>query len=363
MLYRLIIITGPRKGERITVHPEPLVIGREPGCDVVLDDDELARRHAEVAQTDAGLAIRDLGTMNRILVNQHEVTEAKLKHGDVVEIGHTRFLVQVVVQAEVNGIGPAAARRRRTRRRIRIGSAAALLAAGVYAVWPQDEDTPEPPPVAVEAATPEPAPGPSPTAEPLLLEPPVPWREIPMPPPADPDTEAELMELREHVASLRQTLAAISATGTTESPAPAPAPASEQAGFRFETVRMERFPASGEYEDQRKIRIVIAHDPAHTPDLDQLRVRAVFYEQDRGTRAIRTSAADPAAAAMLTPGREPGRLLADLTYTVPAGYGADQQAAGRDPRYAGCRLALLLGETVLAESIAPPALARELEAP
>ncbi|HMP74152.1 MAG TPA: FHA domain-containing protein, partial [Kiritimatiellia bacterium] len=102
MIYRLIIITGPLKGQRVTIDPEPMTIGRDPESTLVLPDDEAALKHAVIEHRDDGLFIRDLGSMHKIIVNKREVSSARIKHGDTLEIGRTRFLVQAVVKAEVN---------------------------------------------------------------------------------------------------------------------------------------------------------------------------------------------------------------------------------------------------------------------
>jgi pSer/pThr/pTyr-binding forkhead associated (FHA) protein len=101
MIYRLIILNGDRRGEHITVTEEPMTIGRGQACDVRIIDPEMAQTHAELTHRPNGPVINDLGSMNRILVNNHEVRQATLKHGDIVELGRTRFLLQAYVQAEV----------------------------------------------------------------------------------------------------------------------------------------------------------------------------------------------------------------------------------------------------------------------
>ncbi len=111
MIFRLVILNGERHGERITVSPNPMRIGRDPACEILFNDPEIASLHAEITHTDEGLSIRDLGSMNRVLVNNHETRETLLKHGDVVEVGRTRFLVQAYVQAEVLGEVQTAKRR------------------------------------------------------------------------------------------------------------------------------------------------------------------------------------------------------------------------------------------------------------
>jgi len=103
MIYRLIILNGERRGEHITITHDPMVIGKAETCEIRLKDPEIALSHAEISHTHDGLYIRDLGSMNRLLVNNREVREAHPKHGDVLEVGRTRFLIQAFVQAEVQG--------------------------------------------------------------------------------------------------------------------------------------------------------------------------------------------------------------------------------------------------------------------
>lgn len=102
MIYRLIVLNGPLINQRITVEMVPMTIGRDPACAVCVPDEEMALRHALIEHRADGLYVRDLGSMNRILVNQREVREAKLKHGDILEVGRTQFLVQALVQADVD---------------------------------------------------------------------------------------------------------------------------------------------------------------------------------------------------------------------------------------------------------------------
>ncbi|HBA83629.1 MAG TPA: hypothetical protein DCZ95_05990 [Verrucomicrobia bacterium] len=101
MLYRLIFLNTDAKGQRVTVDMAPMTIGRDSDCTIVVKDDEISRKHAVLEHKPEGLFIRDLGSMNRILVNGREVREKRLKHGDRIELGRTQLLVQAVVQAEV----------------------------------------------------------------------------------------------------------------------------------------------------------------------------------------------------------------------------------------------------------------------
>lgn len=107
MLYRLIFLTGNLKGQRITVDSEPMTIGRDDDCSIKIADSEVASKHATLEHNSlTGLRINDLGSMNKILVNNREVRESHLKHGDIVELGRTRFLVQAAVETDPTKSSP-----------------------------------------------------------------------------------------------------------------------------------------------------------------------------------------------------------------------------------------------------------------
>lgn len=89
-------LVGP-SGQRVMIGEEPVVIGREAGCDLVLLDDESSRKHAQVAAVTAGCQVTDLGSTNGTYLNGHRVEEsALLVDGDRIEIGHSvvRFVVR-----------------------------------------------------------------------------------------------------------------------------------------------------------------------------------------------------------------------------------------------------------------------------
>jgi NHLM bacteriocin system ABC transporter ATP-binding protein len=79
-----------RTGECIAIR-SPIVIGREPGCGVVLDDPSVSRRHARVEIAPAGIKVTDLGSGNGVWFGSNEVTEAVLNSGDRFRIGSTVF--------------------------------------------------------------------------------------------------------------------------------------------------------------------------------------------------------------------------------------------------------------------------------
>jgi len=78
-------------------------IGRE-GCDIVLPDPEVSRRHAALRITDSGPAIEDFGSTNGTFVNDERVEGVRhLNDGDVVRLGNTEW--QLRANAEAAGVG------------------------------------------------------------------------------------------------------------------------------------------------------------------------------------------------------------------------------------------------------------------
>jgi Protein of unknown function (DUF3662)/FHA domain len=75
-------------GERASVADKPLSIGRLAECDVVLADDSVSRRHAEVRRQGSEIVVVDLGSTNGTKVNGERVGERVLDDGDVVTVGN-----------------------------------------------------------------------------------------------------------------------------------------------------------------------------------------------------------------------------------------------------------------------------------
>ncbi len=69
------------------------VLGREPTCDLVVDDATVSRRHAALRLDGAGWAIADLGSKNGTWINGWRVRdEARLAPGEAVQLGATDWV-------------------------------------------------------------------------------------------------------------------------------------------------------------------------------------------------------------------------------------------------------------------------------
>ncbi len=94
MAYRIIILNGEKRGERLDIETSPLTIGRNISCDIQLPDPEIGEIHARISPTPHSLQISVLDKAHHLMVNKVMVDEASLKHGDMIEVGHTRLFVQ-----------------------------------------------------------------------------------------------------------------------------------------------------------------------------------------------------------------------------------------------------------------------------
>ncbi len=84
----LLARNGPLQGQSWPIKNE-LIIGREPGCDIVIDDRQVSRRHVHIqVNSDSELTISDLNSKNGTLVNGDSVNmPTTLKDGDEIIVG------------------------------------------------------------------------------------------------------------------------------------------------------------------------------------------------------------------------------------------------------------------------------------
>jgi hypothetical protein len=79
------------EGRRSVLDADPFTIGRSRDCDLVIDDPNISRRHAELRADGDSWRIADLGSTNGVKVNRRHVDEALLRSGDRITLGLTDF--------------------------------------------------------------------------------------------------------------------------------------------------------------------------------------------------------------------------------------------------------------------------------
>jgi adenylate cyclase len=90
-VFKLLSTTGDQS---IELQPgRALVVGRAVTSDVPIYDPTISRRHAEVALSDRGVKVKDLGSSNGTFLNGARVTEAEASANDIVTFGKVAFKV------------------------------------------------------------------------------------------------------------------------------------------------------------------------------------------------------------------------------------------------------------------------------
>jgi len=89
----LTVRQGPQPGQRFSLNKPVIIIGREAGNDVVINDPQISRRHASLTWDGRQFIIQDLGSANGTFVNGVRLTAPQvLQPGDVIGLGSTVLL-------------------------------------------------------------------------------------------------------------------------------------------------------------------------------------------------------------------------------------------------------------------------------
>ena len=92
-IYRLKGASAPVIDQSFTLGART-VIGRADDCDLRLDQEGVAGRHAEISQADGGLTLSRLDAAHEVLLNGNPVERAELSSGDEIRIAQCRFVLQ-----------------------------------------------------------------------------------------------------------------------------------------------------------------------------------------------------------------------------------------------------------------------------
>lgn len=81
----LVLMEGPGRVRRIELHKQRTLVGRDPACDVRLDDPHVSRTHAALHRRGDAVYVTDLGSSGGTFVGGAAVTTPReLRPGDVV---------------------------------------------------------------------------------------------------------------------------------------------------------------------------------------------------------------------------------------------------------------------------------------
>jgi len=94
MAHAYFVLREAGKSDRVLIwDTRTLSIGRAPGNDLVIDDDEISRKHALIEKKDDRFAVGDYRTGNGTFVNGQRIQQsAEIRAGDVIRVGKVELL-------------------------------------------------------------------------------------------------------------------------------------------------------------------------------------------------------------------------------------------------------------------------------
>jgi hypothetical protein len=91
--YTALLLMG---GKRLVIGPTGVTLGRSRQCDVMVDDPNVSREHAEVRPRGGSWVLTDLNSTNGLRLNGRRVERSEvLKPGDEIELGTTALTFEL----------------------------------------------------------------------------------------------------------------------------------------------------------------------------------------------------------------------------------------------------------------------------
>jgi DNA-binding NtrC family response regulator len=108
-------------GKTYPIDVDAVVVGRDPGAAIVIDDAEVSAAHCELRAVDAGILVRDLGSTNGTYVGPMRIHEAVVTTASSVTLGRVNLVVLPEAEHKVDigwqdKFGPLVGRSPRMRR-------------------------------------------------------------------------------------------------------------------------------------------------------------------------------------------------------------------------------------------------------
>lgn len=88
----LVLTTGAMAGTTLPLRDSGVLIGRNPECSLVLEDDYASGRHARIIRGEDGWYVEDLGSTNGTFIGQFRVGDpVPVETGTTIRIGKTHI--------------------------------------------------------------------------------------------------------------------------------------------------------------------------------------------------------------------------------------------------------------------------------
>lgn len=92
-MMRVVLTFGHELLREVRIEKPLVFVGRDPACDIVVDDITVSKRHMKLEYVDGQLHVEDLESTNGLKVNGHWAKRHALQHLDVIQIGGHRLHV------------------------------------------------------------------------------------------------------------------------------------------------------------------------------------------------------------------------------------------------------------------------------
>lgn len=93
MRVRIVLSCGQEFVREQVIESAWTIVGRDPACDVVINDASVSKRHLKLELSDEGFFLEDMASLNGVRINGVVVGRQALKHLDVIEIGSHKLHV------------------------------------------------------------------------------------------------------------------------------------------------------------------------------------------------------------------------------------------------------------------------------
>src|SRR5438094_4785508 len=89
---RLIPAAG---GGAVEIDKDKTLVGRDPGCDIVIGDGSVSRKHALVERRTVGWFVIDQGSANGTFLDSQRVAESELRSGQELRFGAIAYKIEI----------------------------------------------------------------------------------------------------------------------------------------------------------------------------------------------------------------------------------------------------------------------------
>jgi serine/threonine protein kinase len=106
---RVAVLTGSHQGRQVNIGAQPVIVGRDADCGIVIDEPLISRKHAQVSFANGVFTVEDLGSAHGTYVNGMRAYQERVPPGTQFTIGNVTLAVMSGAAAPARQAAPAAA--------------------------------------------------------------------------------------------------------------------------------------------------------------------------------------------------------------------------------------------------------------